>query len=47
MAFLEEVLSKRDDLDRSTLRGIVDTCRKKTLEEKQAAETQPSIFAKL
>lgn len=47
IGFLEEVLARRDDLDRSAIKEIVETCRKKTLEEKPPTDIQPSIFSKI
>lgn len=46
LAIFEEVLAKRDDLDKYAIRDIVETCRKKTLEERPV-DAQPSLFAKL
>lgn len=46
LAFVEEVLQKRDDLDRPAIREIMESCRKKTKEDK-IMEAAPSIFAKI
>ncbi len=43
----EEVLAKRDDLDKAALKDILETCRKKTLEDQRPTDIQPSIFSKL
>lgn len=46
LAFLENVLFRRDDLDKQTIRDLMETCRRKTQEEK-VIEVAPSIFSKL
>ncbi len=46
MGFLEDVLAKRDDMDKATLKDIMETCRQKMLEEKPSDIT-PSIFCKV
>lgn len=46
LALFEEVLSKRDDMDRSAVKDIMETCQKKTLEERPT-DIQPSIFSKI
>lgn len=46
MALFEEVLSKRDDLDKTAVKHIMENCRNKTREEK-ILEAAPSIFAKI
>lgn len=46
LSYFEEVISRRDDLDRTAVREIVESCRKKTLEEK-IMEATPSIFSKI
>lgn len=46
MGFLEEVLAKRDDMDKATLKEIMETCRQKMLEEKPS-DIPPSIFSKV
>jgi hypothetical protein len=47
MQLLEEVLMRREDLDKHMVRDIMDTCRRKTQEERPADIQQPSLFAKL
>lgn len=47
MQILEEALIRREDLDKHTVRDILDTCRRKTQEERPADIQQPSLFAKL
>jgi len=46
LSFLDDVLSRRDDLDKQAIKEIMETCRKKTQEEK-VHEQAPSIFSKL
>lgn len=46
MSLYEDVLAKRDDLDRAAIKEIMENCRRKTLEEK-ILEVTPSIFSKL
>lgn len=46
LQLFEEVLARRDDLDRSSIKDIMETCRKKTQEER-ITDVQPSIFSKL
>jgi hypothetical protein len=46
MTLFEEVLNRRDDLDRAAVKEIMESCRKKTQEDK-IVEAAPSIFSKL
>ncbi|KAJ3321383.1 SNARE-binding exocyst subunit S6 [Boothiomyces sp. JEL0866] len=44
--FVEKVLSKRDDLDKSQVREIMELCRSKTKDER-TEDTPPTIFSKI
>ena len=46
MEFLERLLSKRDDMDRTSVRETVDLCKSKTESEKPDA-TVTTIFSKI
>ncbi|EPZ32109.1 Exocyst complex component Sec6 domain-containing protein [Rozella allomycis CSF55] len=46
LIFLEDILVRRDDMDKSTLRETMESCRKKVKEEKVQI-TSPSIFSSL
>jgi exocyst complex component 3 len=47
LALIEELLGKRDDMDKQTLKELVDSIRSKLKEEKHIENTNPSIFSKL
>jgi hypothetical protein len=50
LSFVEELLHKRDDLERSEIREIMEQCRTKVLEEKEknaGKEWPQSLFSKL
>jgi exocyst complex component 3 len=44
--FIEKLLGKRDDLDKTQLYDLMETCKTKMKEEK-VAEFQPSLFSKI
>lgn len=44
ISFIEEILSKRSDLDRSTIKEVIANCKAKARES--SSEGQPSIFSK-
>jgi len=46
LSFFEEVLLKRDDMEKAAVKELVENCRKKTKEEK-FVDTPPSVFSKL
>jgi hypothetical protein len=46
LGLFEEVLGRRDDLERAAVKEIVESCRKKTQEDK-IVEAAPSIFSKV
>jgi hypothetical protein len=46
MEYVEKVLSKRDDLDKATLRELIDLCKTKTMNETRE-EFEPTIFSKI
>lgn len=46
LSLFEEVLLRRDDLEKSAVKEIVESCRKKTQEDK-IVEAAPSIFSKV
>jgi len=45
--FIEELLSKRDDLERSQVKAIMEDCRRKAKEEKPSTAIASSVFSKL
>ncbi|KND01143.1 SNARE-binding exocyst subunit SEC6 [Spizellomyces punctatus DAOM BR117] len=46
--FFEWLLSKRDDLDKTQVREVMDACRSKAQEERpEQVQVQPTIFSKL
>lgn len=47
LGLFEELLTRRDDLDKTTIREIIESCRKKTAEESKIGDIAPSIFSKL
>jgi hypothetical protein len=44
--FVEKVISKRDDMDKSTVREIMDLCKSKTQGDRQE-NFQPTVFSKI
>lgn len=44
--FVEKVLSKRDDMDKSTVKEIIDLCKSKTKDERNE-HFQPTVFSKI
>jgi len=46
LQLFEEVLARREDLDRAAIKDIMETCRRKTQEER-IADVPPSIFSKV
>jgi exocyst complex component 3 len=46
LEFVEKVISKRDDLDKSAIREIIDLCKTKTQSDRQE-NFQPTIFSKI
>ncbi|KAJ3034579.1 hypothetical protein HDV00_004942, partial [Rhizophlyctis rosea] len=48
MDFVENVLSKRDDLDKAQVKEIMETCRTKAKEEIARVEgVGPTVFSKM
>jgi hypothetical protein len=47
LTLLEYILTRRDDIDKSAIREVMDTCRKKVKEEKAEGPVTPSVFSKL
>lgn len=47
LTLIEELLGKRDDLDKQTLKELIDSIRSKLKEEKHIESTNTSIFSKL
>ncbi|KAJ3089212.1 SNARE-binding exocyst subunit S6 [Quaeritorhiza haematococci] len=46
MKFIEELLQKRDDLDKSQVREIMESCREKA-EEEHREDVPPTVFSKI
>ncbi|KAI8849265.1 exocyst complex component Sec6-domain-containing protein [Chytridium lagenaria] len=50
LSFIEELLTKRDDLDRSQIKEIMEQCKERVLEEREKStgkETPTTIFSKI
>jgi hypothetical protein len=46
MDFVEKILSKRDDLDKATVKEVLELCKSKTKDERVVA-FEPTIFSKI
>lgn len=47
LAFVEDILSKRDDLDKSALKDIIEGIKAKAREYEPDADTPPTIFSRI